>query len=210
MREFAKAYHELITGEFKGLNLTRILDFEEFYQKQILDSLYPAEQSAFFEKDILSSAGFIDVGFGGGFPLLPLAQKYPQQKFLGIEARGKKAKAVGEIAQKLGLKNVKTAHYRLEDLFIDQNYIVSFKAVGPMDRCLKWLKSNHHLKVYFYKGPSVEKDEFPALSSLKSWEMKSNEVIEVPGTNKRSLIGMMLGNVPRGTEINLAKVSEFF
>lgn len=208
MRDFAKKYHALLTGKFKGLNLTRILDFDEFYSKQILDSLLPVEQCVSFKEDIEKSELFIDVGFGGGFPLLVLAKLFPNKQFLGIEARGKKADAVQAIADELGLDNVKAIHHRLEDLLIDKDAIVSFKAVGPLDRCLGWLKTNKNIKAYFYKGPSVKTDEYPKLKNFPEWKMFCEDEIEVPGTNKRYLIGLMLENVPRRTNLNLVKVSD--
>ena len=48
MKEFAKKYLDLLTGEFAGINLTRIESFDEFYQKQIIDSVLPQKESAIF------------------------------------------------------------------------------------------------------------------------------------------------------------------
>jgi tRNA G46 methylase TrmB len=39
-----------------------------------------------------------DVGTGGGWPLLALAQSYPNTEFIGIDARRKKMEAVQAIA----------------------------------------------------------------------------------------------------------------
>lgn len=213
MKEFAKNYHDIISNKFSGLNLTRILDFDEFYNKQILDSALPVDQCPSFKTDIESSELVIDIGFGGGFPLLVLAKMFPNKKFIGLEARGKKAEAVQIIAHDLGLKNIKAYHYRLEELLIDVKAVLSFKAVGPIDRCLNWINTNQLLRAYFYKGPSVFEDEFPKLTKITSWEVFCENKITVPGTDQRYLIGLKNGDVPRGTKDlkskNLVKVSEF-
>ena len=44
MRKLAQDYLAILKGELAGLNLTRILDEEDFYNKQIVDSLIPYEQ----------------------------------------------------------------------------------------------------------------------------------------------------------------------
>jgi 16S rRNA (guanine527-N7)-methyltransferase len=43
--QFTDKYLELLTGEYAGINLTRITNAQEFKDKQIIDSLAPLEQS---------------------------------------------------------------------------------------------------------------------------------------------------------------------
>jgi len=57
-----------------------------------------------------------DVGTGGGFPGLPLAIALPELEFLLVDSRGKKLAAVQDMADQLGLKNVKTFHGRAESI----------------------------------------------------------------------------------------------
>jgi len=61
----------------------------------------------------------IDVGTGGGFPGIPLAIIYPGAQFLLVDSVGKKLKAVEEIVNSLGLKNVITHHGRVEEITND-------------------------------------------------------------------------------------------
>lgn len=84
MEDFARKYLELLNGPLKGLNLTRITEFNDFYQKQIMDSILPTLESEIF-KDLIEEHDLIlDVGFGGGFPILPLAKLYPEKKFIAL------------------------------------------------------------------------------------------------------------------------------
>ena len=213
MKEFSKKYYDLLNGEYKGINLTRIVDYDEFWVKQILDSIEPLEQSKIFKKTITESSAHIDVGFGGGFPILPLAKKLPKKKFVGVETRGKKARVVGEIAEKLGLSNVRLEHLRIENLLIDSNASVSFKAVGKVYDFLEKIKTTERITVFFYKGPGfyeLEKEQIE--KSKKDWEIVEQIEIELEGVEKRYLIAFQNKKVLRGTENkttkNLVKLSE--
>lgn len=213
MKDFAKRYYDLLVGEYKGINLTRITDYEEFYSKQILDSIAPYEQSDFFKESISKSEVYVDIGFGGGFPLLPLAFLNPEKKFVGVETRGKKARVVQEIADKLGLKNVKTIHERIENIIIDKKACCSLKAVGKVNDFLTKFKSDQTIQVFFYKGPNfyeLEKDQI--IECKKDWMTIFESEIVVPNTDKRYLVGYENKKVPCGTyekkTNNLVKLSD--
>lgn len=211
MEEFAKKYFDLLTGEFKGINLTRINEFDDFYLKQIIDSVAPFCQSDVFNSSIVSRGTIIDIGFGGGFPLLPLAHLNPEKQFVGVETRAKKAKVVSQIAEKLGLSNVKFIHSRIENLIIDIPAVCTFKAVGKVGDFLGRINTDKNIKVFFYKGPGfyeLEKDQFSSVK--KYWNVIEEKELEVEGTDKRLIIGFSNKNVPHGTinAQNLVKMSE--
>lgn len=213
MRNFSNAYLEILKGELAGLNLTRILEPEDFYNKQIVDSLLPYDQSKFFKKSLAKSKLLIDVGFGGGFPLVPLAWREPSYSFVGFEARRKKADAVALICNKLELTNVRPMHQRLEEVLIDKDCVITFKAVGKINDLLSKINvlRGTNVTVFFYKGPGL--DQLEDLSQLSEWNQISDEFFEVPGTEKRRLMGFKV--VPRGTIITsiqkkiLVNASEF-
>lgn len=206
MKNFAKKYFDLLVGEYKGINLTRINTFDEFYNKQIIDSVKPQEVSKVFSDSLAEKKLLIDVGFGGGFPILPLAFINPSLTFVGVETRGKKVKVVDEISTKLGLKNTSFVHSRIENLFIDMPAIVSFKAVGKVHDFLSKINTNQKLQVYFYKGPnfySLEAEQL--ILAKKDWKVIEEVEIEVEGTEKRYLIGFENVNVPCGTNTKVSK-----
>lgn len=214
MEEFAQNYFELLTTEYRGINLTRINEYQDFYDKQILDSVEPLRQSALFESAINQAGLFIDIGFGGGFPILPLAFCLPDVKFIGIETRNKKVKVVGEIAQKLKLKNVALNHARIENVLIDRPAVCSLKAVGKVDEFLAKINATVlDLKVFFYKGPNFYELENESLEKAKkNWKVVEEAEITIPNTEKRYLIGFSPKNVPCGTKNikQLVKVSDIF
>ncbi|MBT7611483.1 MAG: hypothetical protein HN576_17110 [Bacteriovoracaceae bacterium] len=209
MRTFAHKYLEILNGEFKGLNLTRITSLDEFYLKQIIDSIEPLNKCVNFKKSLESDLPLIDIGFGGGFPLLPLAKLYPDKIFLGFEARKKKALAVKLIAEKLDIKNVKTYHQRLEEVDFDIPAILTFKAVADIDKLLPMICGKKIQRAYFYKGPRCDEKE-NIKAKIAGWKKFSDQEYIVKKTNGRRVLGFKGVTVPRGTKLNkpLVKLSK--
>jgi 16S rRNA (guanine527-N7)-methyltransferase len=199
MENFSKKYLELLTGEFEGINLTRIDSPEEFYHKQILDSVLPQEQSEVFAKALAKTKLLVDIGFGGGFPVLPLSFKNPDKKFYGFDARAKKAQVVSRIAERLELENVKLKHQRFEEVIFDRDAVVTFKAVGKVADLLPLFKTNKTLYVFFYKGPNFyELEDIEPL--MDDWEVIEEITYDVQGTDGRLLLGFKNKKVLRGTK----------
>jgi len=79
-----------------------------------IGSLKDSEESSEAQKKRVA-----DIGTGGGFPGLPLAIAYPNVDFLLVDSVGKKLTAVQDMADEIGLANVKTHHGRVEELVDD-------------------------------------------------------------------------------------------
>lgn len=210
MLDFSIRYLQVLKTKLEGLNLTNILDPDEFYHKQILDSINPYLQSELFKGEIAKKKIVVDVGFGGGFPILPLAKLLPDIKFVGVESKRKKVDAVKLIAEELGIHNVKLVHSRLEDFIFDRPAVVTLKAVGTVIDYLPIMNRTNDLSVFFYKGPNFMELEAEALPKLeKQWKLMENQQIKVPGTQQRYLVSFFSQNVPRGTAKTLVKLSDF-
>lgn len=211
MLDFSLRYLQVLKTDLAGLNLTNILDSDEFYHKQILDSINPYLQSELFKSHVQKRGVVVDVGFGGGFPILPLAKLLPEIKFVGVESKRKKVDAVKLIAEKLGLENVKLVHSRLEDFQFDRPATITFKAVGTAIDYLPAInRTTSDLSVFLYKGPNfmeLEAKDLPRLE--KEWKLLENQEISVPGTQQRFLVSFSCQNVPRGTSKTLVKLSDF-
>jgi 16S rRNA (guanine527-N7)-methyltransferase len=210
MLDFSLKYLSILKTKLAGLNLTNILDQDEFYQKQILDSILPYQESHIFQADVKKTKLVVDVGFGGGFPILPLAKLLPDVKFVGVESKRKKVDAVKLIAEDLGLTNVTLVHSRLEDFYFDRPCTITFKAVGTIGDYLPIIHHKFEQKVFFYKGPSFTQLEGDQIKKLeKEWKLLENQEIKVPGTQQRFLVSFGSVNVPRGTANSLVKLSDF-
>lgn len=211
MLDFAIRYLNVLKTDLAGLNLTNILDQDEFYHKQILDSINPYLQSELFQKEVQKRGVVVDVGFGGGFPILPLAKLLPDVQFVGVESKRKKVDAVKLIADKLGLTNVKLVHSRLEDFLFDEPATITFKAVGTIQDYLPIInRTTPDISVFLYKGPNFVELEGAMIKKLeKDWKLLENQEIKVPGTQQRFLVSFAAQNVPHGTSKTLVKLSDF-
>lgn len=113
-------------------NLTAITDPDGAWTKHIFDSLtlLPYIASA-------QAMRVIDVGSGGGLPGVPLAIAMPAVQFTLLEATGKKAGFMGDVAETLGLSNVEVINDRAETLGHDPHHrehydVVVARAVGRL------------------------------------------------------------------------------
>ena len=82
------------------LNLTRLVEGDDYWIAQVFDSLWPW-------RSLLHSPAaplqLVDVGTGGGFPGLVLAIALPQVRLTLVDSVGRKAAAVQAMAASLGL-----------------------------------------------------------------------------------------------------------
>ena len=207
MKKFTREYLKILNGPLKGLNLTRIDSFDDLYTKQVKDSLEPVNICPEFLNLIKSKMPLVDIGFGGGFPLLPLAYNNPEKICIGLEARKKKSEAVNLIAKELKLNNVKTFHYRVEDVDFDTTCLITLKAVGDISDFLNLISGQAKQFVFFYKGPLLEKKE--SMKWPVGWKKIIDQKYELEGTEGRRILGFEGVTVPRGTNSNkqLVKVS---
>lgn len=209
MKKFAEKYFHLLHNDCAGLNLTAISDFQSFYEKQILDSILPLEKSAKFQETLSDYQLLVDIGFGGGFPILPLAFMNKDLKYIGFEAKRKKVEAVKNIKDQLGLNFVKLYAERVENIFFDKKCVLTFKAVGTCKDFLKKIHTDQEIFVFFYKGPNFYKLEGQDLKrEVKSWELIEEKFIEVENTDGRWLIGFKRKLVPHRTTTGMEKTNK--
>lgn len=116
--KFSKLF-ELYTDYNSHTNISSIRDKEGVYQKHFLDSLQVANSLG-------SAKKIIDIGCGGGFPVLPLAICFPKKQFLALDSVGKKIKFIEQVKQELGLENLETQCARAEVLAHDPKYREQF------------------------------------------------------------------------------------
>jgi 16S rRNA (guanine527-N7)-methyltransferase len=108
----------------------------------------------------------LDVGTGGGFPGIPLAILFPETQFHLVDSIGKKIKVVNEVAEGLGLTNVKTTNGRVEEQVKDTYDFIVSRAVAQMETFVRWTKGkiskkqNHDLKngILYLKGGDLTEE----------------------------------------------------
>jgi 16S rRNA (guanine527-N7)-methyltransferase len=147
------------------VNVISRQDIDTLYERHVLHSLGIAKVQPF-----KSGTSVLDVGTGGGFPGIPLAIMFPHAHFHLVDSIGKKIRVVQEIAQALGLDNVRAEQTRAEKLDDSYEFVVS-RAVTRMAPFVGWVKKNmsrnsfHELRngILYLKGGDLKEE----LSELK-------------------------------------------
>jgi 16S rRNA (guanine527-N7)-methyltransferase len=110
------AYRDLITKWNKVYNLTALRDPAQMLSHHIIDSLAavpPLQKYLAGQK--LDAPRLLDVGSGGGLPGVVIAACLPQVQVVCVDAVGKKAAFVQQVAGELKLANLRGAHARVEE-----------------------------------------------------------------------------------------------
>ena len=118
------------------INVISRKDIQNLYEHHVLHSLGIAKVVGF--KD---GTTIMDLGTGGGFPGIPLAILFPNVQFHLVDSIGKKVKVAQEVAQAIGLKNVKFSHARAEEIKDKYDFVVT-RAVMPMADLMKVARKN--------------------------------------------------------------------
>ena len=169
--QFKKLY-ELYSDWNSKINVISRKDIDELYSRHVLHSLGIAKVIQFNP-----GSKVLDVGTGGGFPGIPLAILFPETNFYLIDIIAKKIMVVNEVAQGLGLKNVKAEQKRAELVKEEFDFIVS-RAVTNMPDFVKWIKdkikknSTHELKngIFYLKGGDLT-DELSIYQTVQLFDL---------------------------------------
>jgi 16S rRNA (guanine527-N7)-methyltransferase len=117
------------------INVVSRKDIENIYINHVLHSLGIAKVISF-----KPGTEVLDVGTGGGFPGIPLAILFPEVKFHLVDSIGKKITVVKEVAQTLGLTNVKAEQIRAEQIKGKYDFVIS-RAVTRMNEFYQWVRN---------------------------------------------------------------------
>jgi 16S rRNA (guanine527-N7)-methyltransferase len=129
-----------VLDENTRINLTALREPEKCWIGNVLDSLPLLE---ILEK-IGSPKTLIDVGTGGGFPLLPLALAMPEARLTGLDSTAKKIEAIRRIAKDQGIGNVTLVAARAEDAARDPAHrekhdVATARAVADLSVLLEYV-----------------------------------------------------------------------
>ncbi|WP_414754302.1 16S rRNA (guanine(527)-N(7))-methyltransferase RsmG [Anabaena sp. CCY 9910] len=135
--------YELILEGNRQLNLTRITEPQEFWEKHLWDSLRgvaPQQQLISF---LPVGASVIDIGTGAGFPGVPVAIIAPNSTITLVDSTRKKITFIESILKELGLTNAKTLVSRAEEIgqqpqHREQYDVALIRAVGTASACAEY------------------------------------------------------------------------
>lgn len=174
-------YMRLVQEWNQKINLTAIVEDEEFIKKHFIDCM-----KAFKSKELKDAKTVIDVGTGAGFPGLPIAIMDENKEITLLDSLNKRINFLNTVVKELGLKNVKTIHSRAEDgarkKELRENFDVAVsRAVANMtvlsEFCLPYVKVGGSFVAL--KGPAIEEELSTSNNAIATLGGHLEEVIEV-------------------------------
>jgi 16S rRNA (guanine527-N7)-methyltransferase len=169
----------------KKLNLTRHTEYEKFVSRDVVDSQW-------LERFLDSAERVLDVGTGGGVPGVILAILRPDLEVSLCESVAKKARAVEDIVQQLGLP-IAVHHGRAEELVQEHEYdTLVMRAVAPLDKLLTWFKPHWGAfqRLLIIKGPAWVEERAAAQEKklLRAVRLNVLATYPLPGTESESVV----------------------
>lgn len=192
LAEKLEIYGKLLKEWNDKINLTAIKDDEGIAIKHFLDCLLVSNVAEF--KDGMS---VIDVGTGAGFPGLVIAATHPNVNVTLLDSTGKKLKAVENMAEEMGVKNVKIVHARAEETgknseFREKYDFATARAVAELRVLLEYTLPFVKKDGYFLslKGATAKEEIDSADNSLKALGGKIDSINDfvLPGGDKRAIV----------------------
>ncbi len=162
--------YELVIEANRYVNLTRITEASEFWEKHLWDSLRGVAPKQHFLDFLHQGASVIDIGTGAGFPGLPISIIFPSCQVTLLDSTRKKINFIDSVLSSLSLSNSKTIVGRVEEIGQESKhrenyYLAVIRAVGSVSACAE------------YSLPLVKKGGL-AVIYRGSWTKEENESLE--------------------------------
>ncbi len=173
-------FNSIISEFNKHTNLMSPNDISIIFEKHFTDSLSFCK---YIPSDTTSN--IIDIGSGGGFPVIPMAIILKNAKIISVDSTGKKVDFLNMAANKIGLKNFLSINDRAETLAFKKTYrekfdFVTARAVGSLvqisELCLPYLKIGG--KFLAYKSIKVAEEIEQAKNGIKILGGKILDIFE--------------------------------
>ncbi len=156
------------------INVISRKDIDELFERHVLHSLGIAKVMPF-----LPGEKVLDVGTGGGFPGIPLAILFPDTEFYLVDSIGKKIKVVQEVANAIGLKNLKAAHLRAEQVNEKFDFVVS-RAVTRLGEFYPWVRGKFNKEsknalangILYLKGGDLQQEIIESGLKVQQYYLK--------------------------------------
>jgi 16S rRNA (guanine527-N7)-methyltransferase len=176
------------------LNLSAIREPDAVWIGNISDSVVALDLDIFQRSDLK----ILDIGTGGGFPLLPLAICKPGCHFTGLDSTQKKLDAITRMTNALDLTNVRMLAGRCEEKGRDSQHrdqydIVTARAVAPLNILLElggpFVKPGGHLIAWKSMKMDTELEESLLARANLSCHLVDTHEYELPDDwGKRQLL----------------------
>ena len=197
-------FEELLISHNAHTNLVSANDANVILEKHFVDSLSIGH---FIKQD--KAIKIIDIGSGGGFPIIPISIVYNNCNITAVDSTSKKINFLNQSAKKLKLNNFRALHTRAEELahrtsFREQFDVVTARAVGNLaqisELCLPLIK----LGGFFiaYKSTKIKEELQLASNSINILGGKVLEIFDynlnLEENYKRNIVAIeKINNTPK-------------
>jgi 16S rRNA (guanine527-N7)-methyltransferase len=179
-------------AENKKLNLSAFRTEEHCWVGNVLDSVafLDIAPTVLGRNWAEQPVKLLDLGTGGGFPLLPLAVVLPEAKCVGVDAVKKKVDAVKRIAAELHLQNVELVCGRIETLARQPDFracydVATARAVAPISVLLEYMVPllKVHGRCVLWKSKHIAEELRASVAATKALRAKliENHTYALPG-----------------------------
>lgn len=173
-REQYTQLYPLYTDWNSKINVISRKDIENLYEHHVLHSLGIAKVIRF-----RPGTRVMDLGTGGGFPGIPLAIMFPETEFHLVDSIGKKVRVAQEVAQSIGLENVRFSHARGEDIKDKYDFVVT-RAVMSLVDLMRVVRKNIHQEMHnsmpngilALKGGELDREMASMRKICLTWDLK--------------------------------------
>jgi 16S rRNA (guanine527-N7)-methyltransferase len=167
------------------LNLTRHTTWDKFVSRDLVDSQW-------LEKQLDPGERVLDLGTGGGVPGIVLAIIRPDLQVSLCDSVAKKARAVQEIVEQIGVP-VTVHHAPVQAILPDFSFdTLVCRAVAPIPKLLFWLQPHWDgfNQLLLIKGPNwtAERDEAAQRKQMNYVTIKKIASYPLAGTESESVV----------------------
>ena len=155
------------------------------------------------QRELLDRSGvrLLDVGSGGGLPGVVIAVLHPEYEITCVDAVGKKAAFIQQVAVELRLANLRARHSRVEALAGASFDVITARAFSSLPDLVRLTRK--HLRrdgVWLAMKGKTPTDEIEALPA--DIEVFHVEPLQVPGLDaRRCIVWMRTIPPPAGTPV---------
>jgi 16S rRNA (guanine527-N7)-methyltransferase len=183
--EQLEAYCRALWEMNTKLNLTRHTTWDKFVARDLVDSQW-------LERYLDSGERVLDLGTGGGVPGIVLAILRPDLEVSLCDSVAKKARAVKEIVEQLGLP-VTVHHAPVQAVLAEYEFdTLVCRAVAPLPKLLFWLQPHWEAfqQLLLIKGPNwiAEREEASQRKQLNFVRVQQIASYPLAGTESESVI----------------------
>lgn len=183
--EQLEAYCRALWEMNTKLNLTRHTTWDKFVARDLVDSQW-------LERYLDSGERVLDVGTGGGVPGIVLAILRPDLEVSLCDSVAKKARAVKEIVEQLGL-SVTVHHAPVQAVLAEHEFdTLVCRAVAPIPKLLFWLQPHWDAfqQLLLIKDPNwtAEREEASQRKQLNFVRIQQIASYPLAGTESESVI----------------------